>query len=130
MRRPSRTMEPAAIARISRRDSRTEEAPGERPGTKQAYCDGLAAEARRLRQLQLKTEAQADRFKPKPGVSIARAELLRKEALSRAAKYQAEFHRTIDALMNADEFDQAMAILREHRRHRQTVYLMGPHFWG
>lgn len=98
----------------------------------ESYRAALADEARRLRHFQLKAEALALRCVPgRRGLTTPRAEELRRRALARAARYQARFHRTIDALMSADGFDEAMRILREHRRHRQPpVYLLGPHFWG
>jgi hypothetical protein len=130
MHRPLRIAEPAAFA-PTRRASIREGLPAVSLAP-ESQRSALADEARRLRHRQLKAEALALRCVPgRRGLSTAKAEELKRRTLLRASHYQARFHRTIDALMNADGFDEAMQILRDQRRNRRPpVYLLGPHFWG
>lgn len=77
----------------------------------------LVAEARRLRRRQLAAEALAMRCVPgRHGLPPAAAERVRRHALERAGRLQSRFLRAIDSLVLADAFEDAMAVLREHRR--------------
>ena len=77
----------------------------------------LMGEARRL--LRRRTTAMAVAARCRAGarrMSQDAAEMVSLRAMRRAAVLHLRFHKTLDALVNAGGFDEAMSILRERRR--------------
>jgi hypothetical protein len=77
----------------------------------------LMSEARRL--LRRRTTAMAVAARCRAGarrMSEDAAEMVSLRAMRRAAALHLRFHKTLDALVDAGGFDEAMGILRERRR--------------